>query len=223
MATHLRDDTNARDAADICDEVAAGLEADAQTAALAPAWIALRDRGDAQAIQTRDAKRTTGRARARERVADAGWDRNDLAFARASLDASGGKRDAAPYATFYGAASASTANTWGVDREVEFGRSIVRLLATEVGAALRGAWAALWETKTETLAAASRAKKDAVMAESTHSALAALYVDDINRELDRLEGDLLRIFPGDRDSVEAFLSPTRRPTKKKKGDGDDAA
>lgn len=218
MATHLRDDTSARDAADTCDEIAAGLEADAETAALAPTWNSLRDRGDALATSVRDAKRATGRARAREKVTDSGWDRHNLAFGRAALDASHGKRDQAPYASFYSAAAASTANAWGIDREVEFGRSVVRLLATEVGTALRGAWAAVWETKTEALATASRIKKDAVMLESTQSALATLYIEDVNRELDRLEGELLRLFPGDRDTVDAFLSATRRTPKKKKND-----
>ena len=223
MATHLRDETSARDAADACDEIAAGLEADVQTAALAATWIALRDRGDAQATLTRDAKRATGRARAREKVIDSGWDRNNLAFSRATLDAAQGQRDAAPYASFYKDSPASTTNAWGKDREVEFGRTIVRLLATEVGAALQGAWGAIWETKTEALATASRAKKDAVMAESAHSAIAALYVEDVNNELDRLEGDLLRLFPGDRDSVDAFLSATRRPSKKRRAENSEGA
>ena len=218
MATHLRDDTNPRDAADACDEVAAGLEADEQTASLSPVWVALRDRGDAMSAQARDAKRATGRARAREKVLDASWDRNSLAFSRATLDSAGGRRDAPPYVIFYGNAPASVVNDTGIDREVEFGRSVVRLLATEVGTALRGAWAAAWETKTEALATASRIKKDAVMLESTQSALATLYIEDVNRELDRLEGELLRLFPGDRDTVDAFLSATRRNPKKKKND-----
>lgn len=45
-----------------------------------------------------------------------------------------------------------------------------------------------------------------------------LYIDDVNKELDRLEGELLRLFPGDGDTVEAFLFPTRRTTKKRKND-----
>ena len=146
MATHLRDDMSARDGADLCDEIAAGLEAEERTQPLAETWNALTARGDTLAIETRDTKRAMGRARAREKVIDARWDRNDLAFGRAALEASNGKRDQAPYVHFFGAVSASAANAMGIDREVQFGRGIIHLLSTEVGASLRGAWAAVWES-----------------------------------------------------------------------------
>jgi len=207
---------SARNAADICDEITAGLEAEERTQPLAAGWNALTARGDALSTDTRDAKRTTGRARAREKVIDARWDRNNLSFGRAALDASNGKRDQAPYTHFFGTVSASVANAMGIDREVQLGRGVIHLLGTEVGAALRGTWAAAWESTTGALAAASHAKKEAVIAAASQSGRESLYVDDVNRELDRLEGELLRLFPGERDSVDAFLAPTRRAPKKKK-------
>lgn len=126
------------------------------------------------------------------------WDRHDSAFRRAVLDAAGGKRGEEPYATFFGKAPPSTVNAYGIEREVEIGRGYVALLASEVGAGLRTAWSAGWATINDALAAASRAKKDAVLAEAPHDAAETLYIDDINKELDRLEGDLLKIFPGER-------------------------
>lgn len=216
MATHLRDHTSAADGADISDEIAGGLEADEATAALAATWNGLAARGDAVALARRTARRTSGRARAREKVIDARWDRHDSAFGRAVLDASGGKRTEEPYATFFGKAPPSAVNAYGIEREVEMGRSYVALLAGDIGAALRAAWSAGWTTVNDALAAASRAKKDAVLAEAPHDAAETLYIDDINKELDRLEGDLLKIFPGDRATVDAFLAPTRGRARKQK-------
>ena len=219
MATHLRD-MGAADAADICDAVAAGLDASETTRTLALAWTALVLRGDDIAAQCRQHRRATGRARAREKVADVNFDRNNSAFSRYALDASNGKRDIAPYATFYAGVAPSTINAYGVDREVEIGRGILGILASDAGAAHRETWAPRWSANTEALAAATRTKKDAVLAQATFSANETLYIEEINRELDRLEGELLRLFPGDRDSVEAFLAPTRPTPKRKRDEGD---
>lgn len=210
----------AADAADICDAIAAGLDASDATRALAPVWVALVLRGDDIAAQGRNFRRATGRARAREKVADAGWDRNNLGFSRFVLDASNGKRDVPPYATYYPTSSPSKINEFGVDREVEIGRGILGILASDAGAAHRETWAPRWSANTEALAAATRTKKDAVLAQATFSANETLYIEEINRELDRLEGELLRLFPGDRDSVEAFLAPTRPTPKRKRDEGD---
>jgi hypothetical protein len=208
----------AADAADICDAIAAGLDANSASRALAVAWTALVLRGDEIADQGRDHRRATGRARAREKVADAGWDRNNSSFSRSMLDASNGKRDVAPYATYYPTTAPSKINEFGVDREVEIGRGILGILASEAGAAQRETWTPRWSDNTEGLATAARNKKDAVRAQATFSANETLYIDEINRELDRLEGDLLRLFPGDRDTVDAFLAPTRPTPKRSRGD-----
>ena len=217
MATHLRD-TSAADAADICDAVAAGLDASETARTLAIAWTALVLRGDDIATEGRQHRRATGRARAREKVADVNWDRNNSAFSRFALDASNGKRDTAPYVTFYADVAPSTINAYGVDREVEVGRGILGILASDAGAAHREAWSPRWSANTEALAAAARTKKDAVLTQATFSANETLYIDEINRELDRLEGELLRLFPGDRDSVDAFLAPTRPTPKRNRND-----
>jgi len=213
MATHFRD-TSARDAADTCDAIAAALDASETTRPLAATWVANSERGDAIDAEGRIRRRATGRARAREKVADAAWDKNNSAFSRAMLDASNGKRDAGPYATFYAGVAPSAINAYGVDREVEIGRGVVSILASDAGATHRDAWASRWSANNEALAAATRTKKDAVLTQATFSANEELYIEDLNRELDRLEGDLLRLFPGDRDSVDAFLAPTR-PTPKR--------
>ena len=160
-------------------------------------------------------RRSTSMNRSRTR-APGRWGRHDSAFGRALLDAASGKRENAPYSLFYGATPPSAINAYGVDRQVETGRTFLRLLAADSGAALRAAWAAGWEAVNEALATASRAKKDATLAEAPHSVAEALYVDDVNKELDRLEGDLLKRFPGDRATVDAFLAPTRTVVHKKK-------
>lgn len=217
MATHLRD-ISAASAADICDEIASGLDASETTRSLAGTWTALTGRGDAIAAEARTHRRATGRARAREKVADVNWDRNNASFGRALVDASGGKRDVAPYTTFYPTSAPSKISEFGIDREIEVGRNILALLASDVGAPLRDTWAPRWSANTEALSAASLTKKEAIRAQATFSANEELYVEEINRELDRLEGDLLRLFPGDRDTVDAFLAPTRPNTKRKRGE-----
>lgn len=206
---------SAADAADICSEIASGLKADERTAAHAGTWDGLITRGDSISATRRAHRRAAGEARARERVIDTRWDQNDAAFGRAALDAANGKRAAAPYATFYGDAPPSTVNSFGIDREVEFGRGVISLLATDAGAVLRDPWHARWTAHNEALAVASRAKKDAVLAEAPPSANESLYIEDVNAEIDRLEGQLLTRFPGDRATVDAFLAPTRVRAAKK--------
>lgn len=208
----------ASDAADICDAVAAGLEASETTRAFATVWTVLALRGDEIATQGRNHRRATGRARAREKVADFNWDRNNLGFSRSVLDASNGRRDTAPYTTFYPVAAPSKINEYGIDREVEIGRGIVSILASDAGAPFRDAWESRWAANNEALASAARTKKDAILAQATFSANETLYIEEINRELDRLEGDLLRAFAGERDSVDAFLAPTRPTPKRNRND-----
>jgi hypothetical protein len=36
-----------------------------------------------------------------------------------------------------------------------------------------------------------------------------LFIDDVNREIDRLEGDLKKLFPGEPDRVASYLAATR--------------
>ena len=219
MATHLRD-MGAADAADICDEIASGLLASETARTLAALWTALTLRGDNIAAEHRTHRRATGRARAREKVADVNWDRNNASFGRALVDASGGKRDVAPYSTFYPTSTPSKISEFGIDREVEVGRNILALLASEAGATLRDTWAPRWSANTEALSAASLTKKEAIRAQATFGANEELYIEEINRELDRLEGDLLRLFPGERDAIDAFLAPTRPTPKRKRNEGE---
>lgn len=194
------------------------MDASENTRVFATAWTALFLRGDEFAAQGRYHRRATGRARAREKVADVNWDRNNLGFSRFTLDASNGRRDAAPYTTFYPVAAPSKINEYGIDREVEIGRGIVSILASDAGAPFRAAWESRWAANNEALASAARTKKDAILAQATFSANETLYIEEINRELDRLEGDLLRLFAGERDSVDAFLAPTRPTPKRNRND-----
>ena len=36
-----------------------------------------------------------------------------------------------------------------------------------------------------------------------------LFIDDVNHELDRLEGDLMKLFPGDTTRVASYIAATR--------------
>ena len=118
MATHLDENTSAADGAGVADEIAGGLEADDETTHLAAVWNGLVARGDELAARVQVAERQTGRARARLNVIDSRWDATDSAFARRTLDEAHGDEKEAPYKTFYGKASASKVNSFGVQRAV---------------------------------------------------------------------------------------------------------
>lgn len=226
MATHLDERTSAEDGADLADEIAGGLEADEEAMHLAAVWNALVARGDELSGRIRAAERATGRARARLTVIDARWDNTDSAFSRSALDAANGKPTEAPYTTFYAKVPASKVNSFGVQRAVEFGRGVVAILDADPSSPLATEWRPRWAADTDALAQAATARDTAVRAEAPLDVEERLYIEDFNLELDRLEGDLLKLFPGQSKRIHAFLAPTRsrrsRRRRKAEDGGDEA-
>lgn len=208
MATHVRSNLSIDLAVEIADAIAAALSTDPETEGLAPPWAALVTRGDALAGRIREQRRVAKRARARVTVADAAWDKVLRAFERAVIDLAGGSRDMPVYKTYFRTATGAEITRFGIDREVEFGRATVTLLTTHI--APLSPWADKIGPATDTLESASRARIDAVHAMGPLLTAQYLYVEDLNTELDRLEGGLLTTFPGDAKRVASYLSATRR-------------
>jgi hypothetical protein len=208
MATHLRANTGIDTAVEIVDAIAAGLEGDEATRSLAAVWVALIARGDGISADLKAKRRLARRARVRVAVADASWDRAVRAFSRAVLDAVDNKRDSATYLRFFRGATASQIQNYGVDREVEEGRHMALELETMAGS-LQSHRAPI-AAATDALAAAASARKDAVRAVGPLLTAQFLYVEDVNLEIDRLEGALQGLFPGEPARVSAFLSALRR-------------
>jgi hypothetical protein len=136
-------------------------------------------------------------------------------FGRAAVDASGGHRDQAPYTRFFAKTAPSKAQTFGVDREVEFGESCVTELQRNPEEALAKTWIPKLTDATDALKSAASARNAAVKALGPQQTAVYLFIDDVNRELDRLEGDLRKIFAGSQERVAAFLAATRpsRPNR----------
>lgn len=227
MATHLDDNSSAAKGASVCDEIAAALEGDDDTLHLAGVWNGLVARGDGLAARVLAAERALGRARARLDVIDARWDGTDSAFGRATLDASKGNRKEPPYSTFYGKNPPSTVNDFGVAREVQFGRTVISVLDADPSSPLTTEWKPRWEADTDALSAAVKVRDDSIRAEAALDVEVALFIADVNTEVDRLEGDLLKIFPRQPKRVASFLEPLRRAKggkrRRKKDDGDGEA
>ena len=220
MATHLDERTSAEVAANIADEIAAGLEADDETVDLAAVWNAMVAQGDDIAARVLAAARRTGRSRSRLTVIDARWDNTDSAFARRTLDAANGRPKEAPHSTFYAKVPASKINSFGVQREIDFGRDVVAILDRDPSAPLTTEWRPRWVADTDALEQAATDRDKAVRDEVPLDVEERLYVEAFNLELDRLEGELLKRFPGQPKRIAAFLAPTRRRSSKRKKSGD---
>ncbi len=209
MATHLREAVSIETVADTCDAIASALGSDPEAAELAGTWEALAERGDALVAAERAHDRAVRRARARLNVADARWDRESAAFGRAVVDANGGRREGAPYSRFFAKVVPSKARALGAAREVEIGRHWLAELARTPGEPLAAAFAPRLEASTEALADAIEARAASMSQLAIHRTSVSLFIDDVNREIDRTEGELLVRFPGDRARVAAFLEITR--------------
>lgn len=211
MATHLRDNAAIDSAVEIVDAIAGGLESDPATAPLAPVWIALVLRGDALAASLRTQRRLARRARTAVNVADAVWDPDVKAFTRAILDIAQGKRDSADYQRFFRGATSTEIVHYGIDREVQAGRGFIAELGTySPGSSLNEVWVPRLTRSTDALQRASEARRAAVTAMGPLLTAQFLYVEDVNLEIDRLEGQLQMQFPGDPGRVASYLSATRR-------------
>lgn len=221
MATHLRPRTTIHTVADICAAIAAGLDSDPDAKSLAPLWDALTAKSDSLVAARRTAERTLGRMRAKVTVLDARWDPEVGAFGRDLFDQSGGKRDQPPYTRFFKKSTPSDVQHFGVDREVNQGRDWLAELARDPKEPLAMKWTPRLTTATDELDAGSKNRNNAVQAVALQSTAEELFIDDVNRELDILEGELLKLFPGQPKRVAAFLESTK-PRRAARDDNDDA-
>lgn len=211
---------NPQPAADICSAIADGLVSDEITAHLAPVWEMMAAKGDALAAERRKRERTLGRARARLAVADSRWDPEVAAFGRDIVDRTDGRRDKPPYTRFFKDVAPSEAQAFGIDREVKQGHAWLDELARNPDEPLAIQWTPRLGAVTGTLEACAQARVDGLRALALQDTAEELYVEDINLELDRLEGDLKKLFPGQPKRVAAFLEPTR-PRRKRGAEDED--
>jgi len=209
MATHLRENISAQAAADICAAITDGLVSDDATKPLAPLWESLTAKGDLLAADRRKSERTLTRSRARLAVADAQWDPEIAAFGRDVVDRTNGRRDAPPYTRFFKETSPSAAQDFGVEREVKQARAWLDELGREPAEELATKWTPRLTQVTDNLETASKDRGEALRVLALQDTAEELYVEDINLELDRLEGDLKKLFPGQPRRVASFLEPTR--------------
>lgn len=221
MATHLRTTTSPQLGADICAAIADGLASDDATKHLAPLWESLTAKGDTLAADRRKLERGLGRARARLAVADAQWDPEIAAFGRDVVDKTGGHRDAPPYTRFFKDVSPSAAQAFGIDREVKQGREWLDELGRNPDEPLALKWSPRLGMVTNRLDGAAQERANGLRALALQGTSEELYVEDINLELDRLEGDLKKLFPGQPKRVAAFLEPTRPKRKREAGNADE--
>ncbi|MDI1435419.1 hypothetical protein [Polyangium sorediatum] len=221
MATHLRTNTSAQLAADICASIADGLSSDDATKHLASLWESLTATGDALSAERRKLERALGRARARLAVADAQWDPEVAAFGRDVVDRTDGRRDAPPYTRFFKDVSPSAAQAFGIEREVKQGRAWLDELGRNPDEPLALKWTLRLGSVTNKLDGSAMQRADGLRALALQGTSEELYVEDINLELDRLEGDLKKLFPGQPKRVAAFLEPTRPKRKREVGSTDE--
>ena len=104
----------------------------------------------------------------------------------------------------------SKAQVFGIAREIELGRAWLVELARDPDEPLAQTWTPRLKAATDTLAVALEARNNTVKALAPHQTAVVLFIDDVNRELDVLEGDLRKMFAGSTKRVASFLSATRR-------------
>lgn len=219
MATHLPENRAINAVADVCSAIAGALDSDPETQQLAPTWEGLTAKADTLAAARRTAERNLARARAKLHVADAKWDPEVGAFGRALVDQSGGKRDQPPYTRFFKAVTPSDAQTFGIDREVQHGKDWIAELARDPNEPLAKEWTPRLSVATENLDTCSKNRGSALRAVALQDTAEELFIGDVNREIDILEGELLKLFPGQPKRVAAFLEATKPRTSKRKRSG----
>lgn len=209
MAPHVREGTSIQAVVEMVDAVAGGLEADPLTASLAPTWATMVARGDDLSAMLTAARRASRRAGQRLFVVDKRWDETIAAFGRHVLDLAGGARDAQPYTRFFHALRPSDAQKVGPARALATGDEWLLEIDREPSSALATEWKPRIVLVQDALRVAHGGRGDALRAEGPIVTAVRLYVDDLNHEIDRLEGDLLRIFAGRRERAAAFFEPFR--------------
>jgi hypothetical protein len=210
MSTKMKESSSIELVVDVVDATAAALESDPATRTLAPTWVAMRDTADGLAEKGRKLAREALRARSRLIVQDSLWDATVAAFGRAVVDASGGRRDQPPYTRFFAKTTPSAAQDFGTAREIELGHSWMAELARNPNESLAQTWTPKLTEATDGLETAFTQRNDTVNAQGPQRTSVVLLIDDVNRELDRLEGDLKKLFPGDNNRVASYLAATRR-------------
>lgn len=209
MATHLRENSSIELIADVGDAITAALESDPATCHLAPTWAALTSTADKLAFEKRELERTLRRSRARLAVADARWDSEVAAFGRAVVDASSGSRSVPPYTRFFNKTAPSAAQNVGYDREIAMGRQWITELGREPSEPLAQTFIPRLEVATDTLKKAFDSRASSLTAYQPHRTSVILLLDAVNRELDKTEGELLRLFPSERARVASYLIASR--------------
>lgn len=209
MATRIQEGTSIKVVVEAVDGTHAAISSDPETAALAATWLALRDRADGQAKARSDADRALVRARVRLAVMDAKWDTMVAGFGRAVVDASGGHRDQPPYTRFFGKVTPSAVQSFGIEREVENARAWLVELARDPSELLAQTWTSKLAAATDALETANQQRNECLHAIEPLQTAVLLLTEDVNRELNRLEGDLKKLFPTDSARVASFLSATR--------------
>jgi hypothetical protein len=218
MATKMKANSSAVTTVDVTDGTCAAVESDPATSALAPKWVDLRDKADKLAETERKLNREVVRARSRLNVQDSLWDTTVAAFGRAVVDASGGRRDQPPYTRFFTKVTPSAAQELGIDKEIELATSWLAELGRDPSEALAQTWTPKLKAVTDGLQSACTQRDQAVAALGPFHTSVALLVGDVNDELDRLEGDLKKLFPGDPNRVASYLAATRSNYQKGKTD-----
>jgi hypothetical protein len=206
----IPDGVSIRVVVEVTDSTCAALESDPETSALAPTWAAMRDKADALAQARLDGDRAAARARMKIGVCDAKWDATVAGFGRAVVDASGGRRDQPPYTRLFGKITPSAAQKFGIEREIEAGRGWLVELGRNPAEPLAQTWTPKMKAATDELEMAFNQRDATVKALGPLHTSVVLLIDDVNRELDRLEGDLKKLFPGQPDRVASYLAATRR-------------
>lgn len=209
MATHLRDDISIEELADICDEITAGLELDEETKHLGSTWSDFTARADALSARQQKQDRRLRRAQIGVLVRDGRWDTEEAAFGRAVVNATDGKRDRDPYTRFFKELAPSSVQDLAPDVEVSLANGWIQELQRVAGDPLAETWVPRLQAVTEALQLSLLERDGANNAQRPIDIEKGSLLQEINKAIDVLEGDLLRLFPGQTKRVKSFLSPTR--------------
>jgi hypothetical protein len=212
MATHLRDDISIDELADTCDEITAGLELDDEAKHLSTTWASFTQRADELSAKQEKLDRRLRRARIGILVRDGRWDSTEAAFGRAVVNASDGRRDKDPYLRFFKDYTPSSAQDQAPDKEISLANGWIAELKRVPQEPLANPWVSKLEGVTIPLAQALQERTAAEQEQQPITITKNSLLQEINLALDTLEGELLRLFPGQSKRVSAFLSPTR-PTR----------
>lgn len=119
------------------------------------------------------------------------------------------RRDQAPYTRFFAKVSPSKAQTFGIQREIETARAWLVELGRDPGELLATTWTPKLKAATDELEMTINQRNDCLRALEPLRTSVLLFTEDVNRELNCLEGDLKKIFPNNPDRVASYLSATR--------------